>query len=1581
MLIRCLAVWFTLTHAVAALTGANGLTHLDDPDPFHPHLTFPKLITPQWVAKTNVEAVVVLAIDDMGPNTAPYEHYLRPVIERLKRIDGRAPISIFCNAVTPTNAQIQTWIKEGLSMEVHTLTHPCPILAKNDFKTAHNTFHGGVDLLNQIPGNRPVAFRTPCCDSINSPSPRLYAEIFNRTNAAGQFLEIDSSVMVALTSKDPALPRSLTLDDQGRDRFLRYLPFPAFSTTIENYPYPYVLGQLCWEFPAMVPSDWEAQNIQGQTNPITLKDWKLALDATVIKQGTLSFIFHPHNKWSSSEQFVDFIDYAVSRYGEKVLFLNFKEALDRLNNSLLDGQSLRSKSGADNGVRLADLDGDGFLDVMIGNDEVRRTKMWDPINRTWDTTEFPTSFVESNSSGRVQSSGTRLGIVSPSGTLTPLMMTRNEKYSGAWIFEKSRWKPAPEFLEGLVTDGRPALFSSGGVDLGARFRDFDHKGACELILANPSIHDAFEWQPISKSWRPASKGSFPSELAIVDAEGMDNGVRFVDINADGFEDLLVSNQEGFSLHLYVPELVLGWSPGWTREVFRGSRGGTWEIPAFVRGGSFRNNGAWFRNQHLWVQNENTAHLPDLVDRRSFAELLRGPLPKLLSPEESLSKIRIQDDLSIELVACEPLIQSPVAMDWDAKGRLWVVENRDYPLGSSTNGHPSSVIKILEDQDGDGRYDKATEFLGGLNFANGLLHWKNGLLISAAPHVLFAEDSDGDDKADKTTILFEGFKEGNPQHRVNGFEYGLDNWIYGANGDSGGMIRRGHGQGPVVAISGRDFRFRPGTGEFQTQAGMTQFGRHRDDWGNWFGNNNATMAYHFPFPEHYLARNPSLVFKSMRQFLGQEPDGGRIFPISTPYQRFNLVGAADRYTSANSPTPYRDSLLGAGFTNALFVSEPVNNLIHRELLEPDGVTFRSHRAETEAQSEFVASSDPWFRPVQIKTGPDGALYFVDMYRLILEHPEWIPDDVERVLDLRAGATSGRIYRIRPKNKTLRKIPNLENAASSDLVGLLESDNGWTRDHAQRLLIDRMSDPISQSRTIPLLRGLVRQGIKPLGRLHAFCTLEGSGGLSIADLLVGLKDAHPGVREHAVRMAEPFLQTPHASSPLWQQLVALADDPEIRVRYQLAFSLGEGPGSTESAEVLARIAISHPDSAHIQGAVLSASSKMPEKILRHLFASESNLDRIEETVTHLTALAHATLSPQDRSAMVLKIVEHGRHEITTLNLNTLTTLKFDFGAETGLTKDSLNEWRKSLRKILGEPTQPYAKTAAAIRLLGRDRDRDADTETSIVSRLDVVASPEIQDAVIQVMAGRPSLQAWSFILMKLPHLTPQTARKILDQTFRRKETILALVTLLERGSIRPESMSTGTRAFLTGHPEKEIQDRARVLFGNSSNDSRKSLVRRAVTDVDRLEGNSSNGAGVFAKHCSLCHAFMEAANASRSNTNPFGPNLASLVDKSSLILMTSILDPNEAVEDRYKAFTVTLTDGDEITGLILEESANSITLGTINGNKRVVTRKQITGMHGGMVSLMPEGFESALTSQDSADLLSFLRSAPSIAKPNP
>ncbi len=1541
----------------------NRLAYLDANDPFYPGLHFPRLTTPQWVGEAEVEAVVILSIDDMR-DPARYEAFLRPILERLQAIDGRAPVSIMVNAVTPDDPQLSAWLTEGLSLEIHTLTHPCPCLAGGNFEAAANTYHGGVDLLNQIPGNRPLAFRMPCCDSMNSPSPRFYAEIFNRTNSAGQFLTLDSSVMNLPTTNDPALRREWLVDADGRERFRKYFPtetnsttrvsLKSFVTTIEDYPYPYVIGKLAWEFPATVPSDWEAFNLHGATNATTLADWKTALDLTVLKQGVLTLVFHPHG-WSSPEQFVELIDYAVQKHGRKVKFLSFREAQERLDRNLLGGHPLRGPDGADQGVRLLDLNNDGFMDVVIGHSGIRRTRIWDPAQARWHDGDFP-----------AETADLQFGIVRSDGAVTAFRPVPANR--AAWRFDGVRWVEDSDLLRGLEAADSEAVAFSPGVDRGVRFRDVDRDGRGELIFGHPAQNAVFGWSEEEATWKKLPF-TLPPGTSLVDEEGRDAGLRFVDINEDGYDDVLFSNEREFSLHLFVPKANprLMWQVGWHDEVFAGQRGhSSLDIPKIVRDGPAPNNGVWFARSTLWVQNEDTSDLPDRVDRRTFRQLLAADEPPALSPEESLQALQVADGFQVELVASEPLVMTPIAFDWGADGRLWVVEMGDYPMGLDGKGQPGGRIKFLEDLDGDGRYDRATVFLDGIGFPTGVMPWRQGVLVSAAPEIFYAEDTDGDGRADRRETLFTGFVEGNQQHRLNGFDYGLDNWVYGANGDSGGQIlyRRRLEQAPVN-ISGRDFRFRPDTGEFEAVAGMTQFGRHRDDWDNWFGNSNPIWLWHFHLPEHYLARNPHLAVPTLKRVLANYPDSTRLYPASRTRQRFNDHHHFNHVTSANSPTPYRDELFGPEFATSVFISDPVHNLVHREVLTPDGVSFVSQRAASEANSEFLASADNWFRPIMLKTGPDGALYVADMYRQVLEHPEWIPAHVKPRLDLRAGADRGRIYRVFPQGAMLQPVPRLDSYRPEQLVAALESPNGWQRDTAQRLLVHGGERGVSDA-----LRALVRHSPRPKTRLQALWTLEGLGTLTAPDVMAAWTDSHPSVREHSLRLAEPLAKE---LAPFTAQLEALADDPDRRVRYQLAFTLGaDGWPRAWAGPLLVRLATRDFDQADLQVAILSSAppyvgEMLHATLVRH---SETNRALLEQLIGLATAL-----KADDALAAALHEVTESAGPPAAWQLAALAAMLDvleqqdvtweTFTAEAGPTLQSalrrLERFFPEARELAAREPSGESLRRAAIQVLGRFEPQRRDDVRQLAALLRPEHSGSLQQAAVQTLAHLNDPAAAEALLAGWNGYSPALREEALAALLGRREWTRELLDRLESETIPARQLGAAWQDKLLRHTDTAIRERAAQLFSAVAAD--REDVLKSYAGVSQLSGDPDHGIQLYRQHCATCHRLG-------GEGRPVGPDLGMIANKSVPALLEAILDPNRAVEARYVGYLAVTRSGREVSGIITSETPNNLTLRTTDAREETLLRAELEDLSSSGLSLMPEGFETALSPQDLADLISAL-----------
>ncbi len=1539
----------------------NRLTHLDSTDPFYPDGNFPKLTTPQWVGETDVDAVVILAIDDLR-DTKKYETFLRPLLERLKKIDGRAPVSIFANTFAPGDPQFQTWLKEGLSLEVHTLAHPCPLLSKGDFNKAAGTVHGGVELLNQIPGNHAVAYRMPCCDSMNSPSPRFYSEIFNATSPKGEFLTLSSSVMIRFTTNDSTLPQKLVLDAQGHERFRKYFPTETnaltkktlgdFATWIENYPYPYVGGKLCWEFPSMVPSDWEAFNRLGATNSTMLDDWKAALDLTVLKQGVFSFIFHPHG-WSSAQQFIEFVDYAQTKYGKRVKFLTFREAQERLNQNLLAGQPLRAANGGDNGVRVLDLNNDGFMDVVTANEHAQKTRVWNPATRSWNEATFPVQIASVN-----RDAGVRFGVLQPNGRASALV--RSDVATNAWNFDGLKWSPDITLLRGLIADGQPVLTTERGRDRGVRFRDANGDGRCELIVGNESQNAAFEWSPDEKQWKKLAYG-LPQGTAIVDKNGRDAGLRFVDLNGDGFDDVVFSNEKTYGVYTFVPveKKNVDWRVGWSQVLREGRRGDAAEIPMIARGGAHPNNGAWFKHGAMWVQNEDTAALPSVVQKLTYPDLLAIPAPAAKSPQESLACIKVRDGFKIELVASEPLTRDPIAFEWDAQGRLWVVEMGDYPLGPDGKGSPGGTVRILEDTNGDGLYDKSTVFLSQLNFPTGITPWRKGVIISAAPEIFYAEDTDGDGRADVRKVLFTGFKEGNQQHRLNGFDLGLDGWYYCANGDSGGEITS-VATGRKFDISGRDFRFRADTGDFALEPGRTQYGRHRDDWGNWFGVNNSTWGWHYYLPEHYLARNPNLAVKENRRSYANYPENKRCYPISQGMRRFNWPDAVNTVTSGCGVVPYRDDLFGPDFSTSLFICEPVNNLIHREVLEPDGVTFASHRAAGEEKSEFLASTDPWFRPVYAKTGPDGALYVADMYRLVIEHPEWIPSEAQKRINLRAGEDKGRIYRISPANESRRTIPNLATLNAAQLVAAMDSSSGWQRDTAQRLLLEH-SDKLAVS----ALKRLLASSSRPVTRLQALWCLEQLGGITPETLSATLGDQTPAVRAASVEISERHL----ASTEIADALLKLAGDDSVRVRYQVAFTLGELP-DIKAATALVKIARRDATNAQIQAAVLSSAPRHAEAMLKTLLAEKE-----PPPVTLLEQLLVLVLDNPDALAAALVEISKPRADefatwqfeviaslLDTLERRKLSLTKFSSGATPQL-KAALQKLDLLFDRARASASKGSA-SLGALRLLGRGTNQQAQDLAILGALLRPQSPSAVQQAALAGLARGSGELVLKTLLEGWKSYSPSLRLDVVDILFRRQDWLLALLAAVERGEIPASQISTAHRQRLQSSSATVIRERAGKIFGAVNADRDK--VAKSYDAVNDLVGEPVHGLAIYRANCAACHKL-------RGEGNEVGPDLGTVTDKTVPQLLEAIFDPNRAVESRYLSYTaVTLSDR-EVSGVITSETPNSISLKLQGGAEETILRAELKSLTGSGLSLMPEGLEAALQPQDVADLIAYIKGA--------
>ncbi len=944
----------------------------------------------------------------------------------------------------------------------------------------------------------------------------------------------------------------------------------------------------------------------------------------------------------------------------------------------------------------------------------------------------------------------------------------------------------------------------------------------------------------------------------------------------------------------------------------------------------------------------------------------------LSPAESLAKIHVPVGFTAELVAAEPLLESPVAIDWDERGRLWVVEMVDYPLGLDGKGKPGGRVRILEDTNGDGRYDKTTIFAEGLKFPTGILTWRDGVLITAAPEILFLRDTDGDGKADVSKVLFSGFLEGNQQLRVNGLRWGLDNWVYCASGahDRGyGTTTKlkSHLNGQEYAIGSRDFRFRPDTGELDAQSGPSQFGRNPDNWGNWFGEMNSWPLWHYVLQDHYIRRNPHVAAPDPVQQV-VTPRNPQVFPASKAEKRFHSFNEAGHFTSACAATIYRDELLfGMGNTRHAFTCEPFHNLVQHNIVSDDGVTFASRRASEETLVDFFASEDRWCRPVMTRTGPDGALWVVDMYRYMIEHPEWLPPEGKADLlpHYRLGEERGRIYRVFSKDKAPRKMTPLGPLTLSQLVNALDSPNGWQRDKVQMLLLWK-----KDIAAVPLLEKLARKSKNPLARLHALCTLDGLGALTPDLVDWALGDPHPGLRINALRLAESR-STPRVVAAATK----LVDDHDLKVRLQLACTLGEWKNHA-AGKALGRLAVANYADKFIIAAVMS--SALPHSLALVDAAVAAGGPALVSLSEPLVNLSLAT-GQRDSLARLLKptlTATAGQFTLAQMDLfsqflDTLARRKTNWRAlQNTANHDPLAQQLKSAnalftsaKRTASDNTEPLAQRVTAASLLVRDDNYRSETLPLLAALLSPKTPGEAQRAAIKALGVSGDASVPELLAMAWPALDPETRLGAIDELLTREPWAFELAKRMESGQINASALDAARRGRLLNHPSARVKTIAQNTL-NATGTSTRAKVVEDFRPALALPGDAARGSTVFAELCATCHKLGPVGN-------DIGPNLQSVVNHSPEKLLVSILDPNASIEPGYTAYSAQLAGGEELYGIIAAETGNSFVLKLPDGKTRTLLRSDITGLHSSNLSLMPEGLEAGLNQQKLADLIRFLQ----------
>lgn len=947
------------------------------------------------------------------------------------------------------------------------------------------------------------------------------------------------------------------------------------------------------------------------------------------------------------------------------------------------------------------------------------------------------------------------------------------------------------------------------------------------------------------------------------------------------------------------------------------------------------------------------------------------LPRIdpLAPAEAHQAFELHSDLEIQLVAGEPLVRDPVAIDFDELGRMYVVQMQGY----SEDGEARlGSVQLLTDTNGDGNYDRSQAFVQDLSWPTSVCCFDGGVFIAAAPDILYCRDTNEDGVADERKVVYTGFGRENVQGLLNNLQWGVDNNIHAATSRNRAEVRQpDQPADQAINLRGRDFAWDPWTGQLWAETGGGQHGMTFDAWGNKFFCSNSDHIRMVLYEDRYLARNPLLASADATLSIAEDGPAAEVFRASPvePWRivrtRLRVAGlvpgpiegggrAAGYFTGASGVLIYTGDALPERFRGRAFVGDVGGNLVHQKQIEWTGSRAVARRMDD--QTEFLRSRDIWFRPVQMANGPDGALYVIDMYREVIEHPLGLPPMIKRHLDLTSGRDRGRIWRVTTKDNSAgtRALPG--QVAPAQQVRMLAHPNGWHRLTAARLLTQQgpqVATPV---------RRLLQTSSSPEGRLQALSVLAKIGALEQADVETALKDPSPEVRRHAVRLSESF------SIRLLQHVW---DDANPGVRQQLAFSAGEFAAEA-TVPALVRLAVGGRVDEAMRTAILTSAHSSQPQLLEALLVSADpqKLTELEPLLVELASQA-ARRAGKANWGGVAQAMDRRTVQLPQLVDRLLLAVLQAAGpdremleehfrrAEVGRLAERLDGL---LDRVLAQATDQDLPTDQRVRSARGLQVLDEQAFEQVFGRLlDPTQPPEVQAAILEVAAGRPVPTLAHTMADRMGSLTPPMRRRALQAMAGRPAWVHVLLGRLEDQQVPLGWLDAPLRQQLLQHPDETIRQRARSVLGEDGRRVARS-VEGQVQQVLEMRGDAGRGRALFEQHCAACHG--------ASASSPVGPAWDVIRSRGAAAVLANVLDPNAERDPRYEGYHVATVDGRVLSGIIAAESAASITLVLADGTRQALARHDIDQLTASGKSLMPEGFERLMDQQQLADLVAFI-----------
>ncbi|MEI6713792.1 MAG: PVC-type heme-binding CxxCH protein [Verrucomicrobiota bacterium] len=927
---------------------------------------------------------------------------------------------------------------------------------------------------------------------------------------------------------------------------------------------------------------------------------------------------------------------------------------------------------------------------------------------------------------------------------------------------------------------------------------------------------------------------------------------------------------------------------------------------------------------------------ELGDNLRYVE--GGPI----RPELAKEKLEVHPDFDLTLAAAEPLVNKVLNVDWDEKGRMWVCESPEYPNGRRNQNsdpwkdagslypgkfdrEPQDKISWLEDTNGDGVMDKKHVFADNLELVTSFVLFKGGVIACAAPNIWLLEDTKGTGVCDKRTKIYTGLGDRDTHAVINNMRWGNDGWIYATNGYSTSLkVTNGDGSQSFGGYTAGVIRFKPDGTAFEQYSS-----KNSNTWGlamTWDGQCFFTqptcgqVLMHVVLPEPILAKGKVPGTNSFNVLV----QGQHTFPaMKWEQQAYVQIDQVGLFTAAAGCSIYEGGAWPEKWNYSYFTSEPTINIVSHFNVSPDGASYKAEKEKGREETEFIRSKDMWFRPVEARVGPDGALYVVDFYNQAVIH-----NDTRGPLHGPANAAVrpdrdhyfSRIWRVQHKQAKKIFVPVLDKGNLDQLVSVIkESPNAQTKSTALRLIRENFGVEKIASGLVPKVGG---QAVE----IYETAVKTVSNAESRSALLVQFG----------------------AAKDLWTKsaLIAAASNAPVEV-IQEALKAGNGQQFEELVGALIPEALNREEGAVALVSLIARSSGaavgLQNLILKGIVQKGGPVPMLKpETIDELKALLGAPAT----AAAVLPLVG-----------------SWDKG---GVLREMAAAQVGRLLKQLADGGAPIAvRTQAAVNLLPVSR-MNAEVMPALSGVLVADGASELKRSILEAMGQGDGLEAGPLLLNAYVGLSGELQTVAFNQLTKRPEWTKLLLDGIQTGLIKVADLGPANVARLRTHPNKTVAQLANKILNQAGSPqaAEKNKVLAALTpEVEKGAGDIEKGKMLFTSACAVCHKIGTLGN-------EVGPILDGMGAHSVADLLVAVVDPNREVDPSFVAWNVVKKNGEALVGVIAQENTSTLQLrspaGSVEIQKDQILSRENTGR-----SLMPEGFEG-LGAENLRNLMAFLKS---------